>query len=57
MNSLILIEGLAEHRGLFHYEVYSMLSLPGAVGFDYHYAVEISTPLGRYDRVLLQKKL
>ena len=31
MFSLVLDRGLAEHRGLFHFEIYSILSLIGII--------------------------
>ena len=31
MYSLVLDRGLAEHRGLFHFEIYSILSLIGII--------------------------
>ena len=45
MDSLVF--GLAEHRDLFHSEVYFILSLLGAV-----LTLCISLALGQYDRVL-----
>ena len=52
-----MIKVLAEHRGLFYFEVCSMLSLLGAVASYLLYAVEISILLGQYDKSFAAKRL